>query len=98
MSVYDYYNNRIIDDFDNNYTNINLFPTCFSSLFICSYYLNLEIAFDSFFYKKEMISIPIELYTPLKIEDLENNYNKINLINNIKEISDNNNKISIFTN
>ena len=71
MSIYNYYNNKLIDDYDKDYEDIILLPTCFSSFYICSYFLNLEIISDSFFSKNEIISIPIELFTPLKSEDNE---------------------------
>ena len=69
MNIYNYYNKKILENYDKDYRNVKLFPSCFSSLFICCYFLNLEISIDSFFTKSENLSIPIELYTPLKIED-----------------------------
>jgi hypothetical protein len=81
MNVYNYFNKKVINDFDKNCNDVNLFPTCFSSLFICSYFLNLEIIFKSFFTKNETVSIPIELYTPLKIDDIEKNFNDIKIKN-----------------
>ena len=83
MNIYNFYNKRKLDLHDKDFRDVNLFPTCFSSLFICSYFLNFEIIFDSFFVKNEILSIPIELYTPLRIienEDEENNNNE-NIIN-----------------
>ena len=77
MNVYNYLNKKTLNDFDKTCSDVNLFPTCFSSLFICSYFLNLEIIFKSFFIKNEIVSIPIELYTPLKIDDIEKNLNEI---------------------
>ncbi len=77
MNIYNYYNKKIINDFDKNFIDVNLFPTCFSSLFICCYFLNVEIVFKSLFIKNEKLSIPIELYTPLKINDIEKNFNDI---------------------
>lgn len=70
MNVYNYFNKRSIEDLDKSFKNIFLFPTCFSSLFICNYCLNFEIIFDSIFVKNEILSIPIELYTPLKIIEI----------------------------
>lgn len=81
MNVYNYFNKKLLNDFDKNCSDVNLFPTCFSSLFICSYFLNLEIIFKSFFVKNEIVSIPIELYTPLKIDDIEKNFNDIKIKN-----------------
>ena len=81
MNVYNYFNKKLLNDFDKNCSDVNLFPTCFSSLFICSYFLNLEIIFKSFFIKNEIVSIPIELYTPLKIDDIEKNFNDIKIKN-----------------
>ena len=78
MNIYNYFNKISLNDFNNNYNDIYLFPTCFSSLFVCCYFLNLEIIYDSFFAKNEIISIPIELYTPLKIDVNKNNNNKDN--------------------
>ena len=77
MNIYNNYNKKIINDFDKDFTNVNLFPTCFSSLFICNYFLNFEIIFKSFLIKNEILSIPIELYTPLEIDDIEKNFNDI---------------------
>jgi len=86
MNIYNFYNTKILDDFEKNFKDVNLLPTCFSSLFMCCYFLNFEIIFSSFFIKNEMLNIPIELYTPLKIEDIENNINNMdedeNLIDN----------------
>ena len=73
INIYNYYNYKSIDDYDKDYENVKLLPSCFSSLFICCYFLNLEIIFDSFFTKNEIISIPIEFYTPIKLD-----YTKIN--------------------
>ena len=78
MRIYNYYNKQVINNFDKDFSNVNLFPTCFSSLFICNYCLNFEIIFKSLFVKNELLSIPIELYTPLKIDDIEKNFNDIN--------------------
>ncbi len=77
MNIYNYYDKKILNNFDKECVGINLIPTCFSSLFICSYFLNLEIVFSSIFIKNEILSIPIELYTPLKIEDIENTINEV---------------------
>ena len=77
MNIYNNYNKKIINDFDKDFSDVNLFPTCFSSLFICNYFLNLEIIFKSFLIKNEILSIPIELYTPLEIDDIEKNFNDI---------------------
>ena len=73
MNVYNFYNTKILDGFDKNFSDVNLFPTCASSLFMCCYFLKFEIIFNSFFAKNETLNIPIELYTPLKIEDIEEN-------------------------
>jgi hypothetical protein len=73
MNIYNFFNTKILNDFDKNFSDVNLFPTCSSSLFMCCYFLNFEIIFDSFFVKNETLNIPIELYTPLKIEDFEDN-------------------------
>ena len=73
MNIYNFFNTKILNDFDKNFSDVNLFPTCSSSLFMCCYFLNFEIIFDSFFVKNETLNIPIELYTPLKIEDIEDN-------------------------
>lgn len=81
MNIYNYYNKKIINNFDKDFSDINLFPTCFSSLFICSYFLNFDIIFKSFFLKNEKLSIPIELYTPLNIKDIEKNLNDIKNLN-----------------
>ena len=89
MNVYNYFNKKILNNFDKNCFDVNLFPTCFSSLFICTYFLNLEIIFKSFFVKNEIVSIPIELYTPLKINDIEKNFNEIK----IKKIEEKENMI-----
>ena len=67
MSIYINFDKKIINNFEKDFSDVYLFPTCFSSLFICSYFLNLEIIFKSLFMKNEFLSIPIELYTPLKI-------------------------------
>ena len=83
MNIYNNYNQIVINDFDKSFIGVNLFPTCLSSLFICSYSLNVEIIFKSFFIKNERLSIPIELYTPLKIDDIKNNIKSIN--NEIKK-------------
>lgn len=77
MNVYNYYNNISLNDIDKDFYDVSLLPTCFSSLFICSYFLNFEIIFKSFFIKNEIVSLPIELYTPLKIDDIEKNFNDI---------------------
>ena len=71
MNVYNYFNKRTIEDSDKSFQNIFLFPTCFSSLFLCNYCLDFEIIFDSIFVKNEYLSIPIELYTPLKIIEID---------------------------
>ena len=72
MNVYNYFNKKPIEEYsDKNFQNIFLFPTCFSSLFICNYCLDFEIIFDSIFVKNEILSLPIELYTPLKIIEIE---------------------------
>jgi hypothetical protein len=71
MNVYNNFNKRTIEDLDKSFQNIFLFPTCFSSLFICNYCLDFEIIFDSIFVKNEIVSIPIELYTPLKIIEID---------------------------
>ena len=78
MNIYNYYNNILIDDYDKDYENVKLLPSCFSSLFICCYFLNLEIILDSFFTKNEIISIPIEFYTPTKLEDNQMKYDNDN--------------------
>ena len=82
MNIYNYYNKRNIENFEKDYLYVNLFPTCFSSLFICIYILTLEIKYNSFLTKKEILSIPIEIYTPLKIDDEENAEEEVNEINN----------------
>jgi len=67
ISVYNFYNFRIIDNIKKTLDSIYLYPTCFSPFLNCYYNLNLEINFNSFIYKNEYIYLPIELYTPLKI-------------------------------
>lgn len=71
MNIYNYFNKRTLEDSDKIFQNIFLFPTCFSSLFICNYCLEFEIIFNSIFVKNEILSIPIELYTPLKIIEVD---------------------------
>ena len=75
MRVYNNYNNIELNDLNKDFNDVSLFPTCFSSLFICSYFLNFEIIFKSFFIKNELVSIPIELYPPLEIKENEKNFN-----------------------
>ena len=77
MCVYNNYNNIALNDLNKDFNDVGLYPTCFSSLFICSYFLNFEIIFKSFFIKNELVSIPIELYTPLKIDNIEKNFDDI---------------------
>ena len=78
LNIYNYYNNKLIDDYDKDYKDIKLLPSCFSSLFICCYFLNLEIILNSFFTKDEIISIPIEFYTPTKLEVYQMKYDNDN--------------------
>ena len=108
MSIYINFDKKIINNFEKDFSDVYLFPTCFSSLFICSYFLNLEIIFKSLFIKNEILSIPIELYTPLKIADIEKNINDIktekeNLIINEEtpegyDLNSINNMMSEYTN
>ena len=108
MSIYINFDKKIINNFEKDFSDVYLFPTCFSSLFICSYFLNLEIIFKSLFIKNEILSIPIELYTPLKIADIEKNINGIktekeNLIINEEtpegyDLNSINNMMSEYTN
>ena len=79
MNIYNNLDKKIISNFEKDCSEIYLFPTCFSSLFICNYCLNLEIVFKSLFIKNEVLSIPIELYTPLKIVESEENANEIKI-------------------
>ena len=45
MNIYNYFNKRTLEDSDKIFQNIFLFPTCFSSLFICNYCLEFEIIY-----------------------------------------------------
>ena len=69
MNIYNFYSNKVIDNVDKTLNSMYLYPTCISDFLCCGYCLNLEINFESVLIKNEHISIPIELYTPLKIED-----------------------------
>ena len=69
MNIYNFYSNKIINNIDKTFNSISLYPTCVSNFLCCNYCLNLEINFGSALIKNEGLFIPLELYTPLKIED-----------------------------
>jgi len=69
MNIYNFYSNKIINNIDKTFNSMNLYPTCVSNYLCCNYCLNLEINFGSALIKNEGLFIPLELYTPLKIED-----------------------------
>ena len=69
MNIYNFYSNKIIDNIDKTFNSMYLYPTCVSSYLCCNYCLNLEINFNSTLINNESLFLPIELYTPLKIDD-----------------------------
>ena len=69
MNIYNFYSNKIINNIDKTFNSISLYPTCVSNFLCCNYCLNLEINFGSALIKNEGLFIPLELYTPLKIEN-----------------------------
>ena len=73
MNIYNFYSNRIIDNIDKTFNSIYLYPTCNSDFLSCNYFLNLEIYLNSLLSEKELLLLPIELYTPLDIEQNEKN-------------------------
>ena len=110
LNVYNFYNNKTINDIDKAIEKTFLYPTCFTNFLSCIYCINLEVIFDLMLKKCEYLSIPIELYTPLKIEedneeeeneeeeddedDIKNN--KIDKEKNINQGCDNNTKNNDF--
>ena len=111
MCVYNFYNNKMINDIEKEIDNMYLYPTCFSNWLSCNYSLNLEIIFDLLLKKCEYLSIPIEFYTPLKIEDdveeyeeeeeeedddIKEDNNKIKIVNNISHGGNFNNEYEII--
>ena len=79
MNIYNNFDKKKLYDSDKDFRDVSLFPTCFSSLFICNYSLNFEIIFNSFFIKNEILSIPIELYTPLNFKKNDRDDNSVNI-------------------
>ena len=96
LNIYNFYSHRIINNIDKTFNSIYLYPTCNSNFLSCNYFINLEIYYSSLLSEKERLSIPIELYTPLDIE--QENKNEENeedddiFKNEIEEINENENK------
>lgn len=94
MNIYNFYSNKIIDKMDKKFNSMYLYPSIDSDYLSCVYSLDLEIAFMSPLIKNEYLSIPIELYTPLKIneeveEEEENECDEININNINNDVKEN---------
>ena len=90
MNIYNFYNNKIIDNIDKTFKSMYLYPSCETEFLSCEYSLSLEINFNSTLIKNEYLYLPIELYTPLQIiDDNEGEEeNEEEEINDVKETED----------
>lgn len=94
MNIYNYFNEKTLDNVNMSFADIELYPSCFGSKISCGYFLRLKISYNSFVISDELISIPIEFYTPLNIKDEDDNKEKEEFSYEINNINENDNDIS----